>query len=118
MAPYSRADEIGLKILSVVVPVFFNEQNLPETIPQLLALEDSLSGYRLELIFVDDDSKDQSLTMLLEYQKRFPNQIKVVKLTRNFGTMAALQAEKSSNGRDGARCDQKQYRQGYFPLHW
>ncbi len=80
------------KTISIVVPVYFNELNLPDTIPQLLALEDALSGYRLELIFVDDDSKDQSLTMLLDYQKRFPNQIKVVKLTRNFGTMAALQA--------------------------
>ena len=80
------------KTISIVVPVYFNEPNLPDTIPQLLALEDNLSGYKLELIFVDDDSKDRSLGILLDHQKRFPKQIKVVKLTRNFGTMAALQA--------------------------
>ncbi len=80
------------KTISIVVPVYFNEPNLPDTIPQLLALEENLTGYKLELIFVDDGSKDQSLGILLDYQKRFPKQIKVVKLTRNFGTMAALQA--------------------------
>lgn len=80
------------KIITIIVPVYYNELNLPDTIPQLLALEEKLNGYKLELIFVDDGSKDQSLGILLDYQKRFPNQIKVVKLTRNFGTMAALQA--------------------------
>ena len=80
------------KIITIIVPVYYNELNLPDTIPQLLALEEKLYGYKLELIFVDDGSKDQSLGVLLDYQKRFPNQIKVVKLTRNFGTMAALQA--------------------------
>jgi dolichol-phosphate mannosyltransferase len=46
----------------------------------------------LELVFVDDGSKDRSLEILLDAQKQHPQQIKVVKLTRNFGTMAALQA--------------------------
>jgi glycosyltransferase involved in cell wall biosynthesis len=80
------------KTISIIVPVYFNEPNLPDTVPQLLALEEKLTGYKLELIFVDDGSQDQSLAILLDYQKRFPKQIKVVTLTRNFGTMAALQA--------------------------
>ncbi len=80
------------KIISIVVPVYFNEPNLPDTIPQLLALTKSLPGYDLELIFVEDGSKDRSLEILLDARKQSPRQIKVVKLTRNFGTMAALQA--------------------------
>ena len=80
------------KTLSIVIPVYFNEQNLPDTIPQLLALRESLSGYKLDLIFVDDGSKDRSLEILLDAQEQFPRNIKVVKLTRNFGSMAALQA--------------------------
>ncbi|MBN1451633.1 MAG: glycosyltransferase family 2 protein [Anaerolineales bacterium] len=80
------------KTISIVVPVYFNEPNLPDTVPQLLALEEKLTGYKLELIFVDDGSQDQSLAILLDYQKQHPKQIKVVTLTRNFGTMAALQA--------------------------
>lgn len=78
--------------ISIVVPVYFNEPNLPDTIPQLLSLANELPDYNLELIFVDDGSQDRSLEILLDAQKRFSRQIKVVKLTRNFGTMAALQA--------------------------
>lgn len=81
-----------MKTFSIVIPVYFNELNLPDTIPQLLALENKLQSYKLELIFVDDGSKDRSLEILLTYQKQFPQKMKVVKLTRNFGSMAACQA--------------------------
>jgi glycosyltransferase involved in cell wall biosynthesis len=77
---------------SIVVPVYFNELNLPETIPQLLALEEKLPGYRLELVFVDDGSRDQSLDLLLQFREKHRDRLKVVKLTRNFGSMAAIQA--------------------------
>lgn len=81
-----------MKTFSIVVPVYYNELNLPDTIPQLLALEDKLDGYSLELVFVDDGSGDRSLEILLENQILFPQIIKIVKLTRNFGSMAAIQA--------------------------
>lgn len=77
---------------SIIVPVYFNELNLPETIPQLLALEAGLPGYQLELVFVDDGSGDASLEILLDYRRQFPDTITVVKLTRNFGAIAAVQA--------------------------
>lgn len=81
-----------MKILSIVVPVYYNESNLPETIPQLLALESDLPEYRLELVMVDDGSGDNSLGILRKFQREHPHLIKVVKLTRNFGSMAAIQA--------------------------
>lgn len=81
-----------MNTFSIVVPVYFNELNLPDTVPQLLALSDHLPGYNLELVFVEDGSLDRSLILLMDYQRQFPEIIKVVKLTRNFGTMAALQA--------------------------
>lgn len=81
-----------MKTFSIIIPVYFNEQNLPETIPQLLSLGDQLQGYQIELIFVDDGSGDRSLEVLLDYQKKYPQNIKVIKLSRNFGSMAAIQA--------------------------
>ncbi len=78
--------------ISIVVPVYFNEANLPDTIPQLLSLAEKLPGYSLELVFVDDGSGDNSLKLLLDYRSQNPGQIKVVKLTRNFGSMSAIQA--------------------------
>lgn len=81
-----------MKTFSIVVPVYYNESNLPETIPQLLALAPNLPGYQLELVMVDDGSGDDSLRILRKFQQEFPDVIKVVKLTRNFGSMAAIQA--------------------------
>ncbi len=81
-----------MKTLSVIIPVYYNELNLPDTIPQLLALAESLPNFVLELVFVDDGSGDNSLNILLDFQSQFPKTIKVVKLTRNFGAMAAVQA--------------------------
>jgi len=83
---------MSLKKISIVVPVYFNEKNLPETIPKLLKLRENLKNYQLELIFVDDGSKDNSFEILLEFKKKYPDIIKVVKLTRNFGAPAAAQA--------------------------
>ena len=80
------------RTFSIIVPIYFNELNIPDTIPQLLALEERAPGFRLELVFVDDGSKDASFTLLREYQAAEPTRIKVVKLTRNFGSMAAIQA--------------------------
>lgn len=81
-----------MKKLSIVVPVYFNEANLGTTVPRLLDLERSLGNLRLELVFVDDGSGDRSLEMLLAERAKRPDTIRVVKLTRNFGSMAAIQA--------------------------
>lgn len=81
-----------MKLISIVVPVYYNEFNLPDTIPQLLDLQHHLQNYTLELVFVDDGSGDRSLDILMDFQLRYPETIKVVKLTRNFGSMAAIQA--------------------------
>ncbi len=85
-------EEKRMKCLSIVVPVYYNEPNLPETIPHLLSITEKLPDYRLELVFVDDGSGDQSLQLLMEFQSIYPGNIKIAKLTRNFGSMAAIQA--------------------------
>jgi len=79
--------------LSVVVPVFQNEASLPDTVPRLLAVRELLpDGYDLELVFVDDGSRDKSFAILSEFARRHPATITVVMLTRNFGQTPAIQA--------------------------
>jgi len=84
-----------MKKISIVIPVF-NEPSLPETISQLLALKekisDCISDCEFEFIFVDDGSKDKSLETLLKFREKFPKEIRVVKLTRNFGSHSAIRA--------------------------
>ena len=81
-----------MKIFSIVVPVYNNGANLPETIPALLALQATLPGYDLELVLVDDGSQDGSRAAILDFASRLPEQICAVLLTRNFGQNAAIQA--------------------------
>ncbi|MBI3172664.1 MAG: glycosyltransferase family 2 protein [Chloroflexi bacterium] len=81
-----------MRLFSIIIPVYYNEANLPETVPQLLGLAKKVEGYRLELVFVDDGSGDRSLEILRDFQGKYPETVKIVKLTRNFGSMAAIQA--------------------------
>ena len=74
------------KKLSVVIPVYFNEKSLHPLHAELTKIEELLliRNVSLELIFVDDGSKDDSLLRLLEIKGIRP-ETKIIKLTRNFG---------------------------------
>ena len=78
------------KTLSLVFPVYFNDGSLTELFQQLAKFEVKLSQHSalLELIFIDDGSADNSLEKLLDFKKTRPT-TKLVKLTRNFGAVAA-----------------------------
>jgi glycosyltransferase involved in cell wall biosynthesis len=80
-----------MKKISIVVPIFWNESNIPYTVPRLLGLVNSLKDKETEIIFVDDGSGDHSLSMLLDERKKDPR-IKIIKLSRNFGSMQAIAA--------------------------
>jgi dolichol-phosphate mannosyltransferase len=76
--------------ISIVVPVYFNEQSLPLLFEALSSIEKRLleKNVEMELIFVDDGSTDSSLGELLKI-KRLRESTKVIKLTKNFGAMHA-----------------------------
>ncbi len=80
-----------MKTFSIVVPIYFNALNIPHLIPRLQKLQEALPEYRLEFIFVDDGSGDNSFQLLAEAHKQ-DNRMKIIKLSRNFGSMAAIQA--------------------------
>lgn len=76
---------------SIVVPIYYNELNIPHTVPRLQKLQNLMPECDFEFVFVDDGSKDRSLELLLEARDR-DSRIKVIKLSRNFGSMSAIQA--------------------------
>lgn len=80
------------KIFSIVVSVYQSRANLHNTVPKLLSLQEKLPNYKLDLVFVNDGSKDDSHEILAEYFKLYPDKISVVKFSRNFGQTPAIQA--------------------------
>lgn len=78
--------------LSIVVPVYFNESSLPHLEAALSKLENQLheAGVELELIFVNDASRDNSLEKLRGIQSRRPKTI-VLSHFSNYGPIIAVQ---------------------------
>jgi polyisoprenyl-phosphate glycosyltransferase len=83
-------------LLSLVVPVF-NEEEVVELFVMTVdghrpAILDALGpGGRIELIFVDDGSRDRTAEIIARLAERRPD-IVLVKLSRNFGKDVALTA--------------------------
>ena len=76
------------KKLSVVVSVYNEEQALPmfyETTKLIL----EILPWDYELLFVNDGSRDDSLSILREYAAR-DEKVKFVSFSRNFGHEAAM----------------------------
>ena len=83
--------DTAVKTFSIIVPIYFNALNIPHLIPRLQKLQEKLCGYSLEFVFVDDGSEDNSFQLLVEEQEQ-DKRVKIVKLSKNFGSMAAIQA--------------------------
>jgi glycosyltransferase involved in cell wall biosynthesis len=79
-----------MKVISVVVPVYYNEASLAPLLDELLLVEARLQerDLGLELIFVEDGSGDNSFAELMKIKERRPG-TKIIKLTRNFGAIHA-----------------------------
>lgn len=82
-----------MNILSVVVPVFNEQESISKTIDRLLVLKKDLfiKETELELIFIDDGSNDDSLNILKDKSQSHP-EIKIISFTRNFGHQIAISA--------------------------
>lgn len=81
------------KLFSIVVSIYKNELNLPITIPHYLnATKKFENNYDIEFVFVVDGSPDNSYEILKQYQKEYPDKIKIINFTRNFGQASAMLA--------------------------
>jgi glycosyltransferase involved in cell wall biosynthesis len=82
--------------LSVVIPVFNEEESLPELLSELASVLDQ-TPLRYEIVCIDDGSTDRSFEVLTQLSARQPRLL-VGRFRRNFGQTAAIQA-----GIDAAR---------------
>jgi polyisoprenyl-phosphate glycosyltransferase len=83
--------EAKSQCLSVVVPCFNEEQVIPETLSRLRTLCDELQPLSVELIFVDDGSRDHTRQLLKAAAAQDPR-IRIIAFARNFGHQIAVTA--------------------------
>jgi len=75
-------------LVSVIIPVFNEEQNIEPLVKRLLPVVKNLN---YEIIFVDDGSKDKTLSVIKKQSAKNKN-IKLISFYRNFGHQMALTA--------------------------
>ena len=79
--------------ISIIIPCYYNEQNIPLTIPALLENELNFSqGTEFEYVMVDDGSKDNTLMELLKFKDAYSEKFKIIKLAGNVGPHNAVLA--------------------------
>jgi dolichol-phosphate mannosyltransferase len=75
--------------LSIVIPVYYNQDNLMPLYRDMQEKVLTKIDYDYEIVFVNDGSKDNSLEVLKQLAD-MDRKIKVISLSRNFGSHAAI----------------------------
>ena len=78
-------------MLSLVIPVYKNEANLPRLFSELEALAARVPD-PMEVVFVVDGSPDASLQILRDRLPSWPVRSQLIELSRNFGSFPAIAA--------------------------
>ncbi|MDR2115512.1 MAG: glycosyltransferase family 2 protein [Planctomycetaceae bacterium] len=76
--------------LSIVVPVYNEEESLPQLYQEICEVAET-NRYELEIIFIDDGSKDRSWE-IVEQLATQDERVRGIRFRRNFGKAAALNA--------------------------
>jgi len=83
-----RTTDEGAVAISVVIPVYNEEETLTPLVDRLTRVLEGL-GESFEVIFVNDGSRDRSLEMLRAFHAS-DRRLKCVSLSRNFGHQVAI----------------------------
>jgi glycosyltransferase involved in cell wall biosynthesis len=79
--------------ISVVIPCYYNQDNIPVTISELKLNETIFpEEVAFEYILVDDGSRDNTWQELKKVKFKYPNQITIIKLAGNVGSYTAILA--------------------------
>jgi polyisoprenyl-phosphate glycosyltransferase len=79
--------------LSIIIPCYFNGENLPVTTKELIENESLFEdNLEFEYVMVDDGSGDNTMEELLKFKNAYPEKVKIVKLAGNVGSYNAILA--------------------------
>lgn len=91
------------QLISLVVPVYHNAASLPDLLAKFQDLALQNPGEDFEFVFVDDGSLDRSFAVLTELSEH-ESRMRIIKLSRNFGSNAALLAGLGHAHGDAVAC--------------
>ncbi|RLA90037.1 MAG: glycosyltransferase [Deltaproteobacteria bacterium] len=75
--------------ISVVIPVYNEEDNLPQLVRRLVQTL-TATGRTFEILMVDDGSQDRSWEILTELYEQHPEHLRAIQFNRNFGQHRAI----------------------------
>lgn len=79
-------------IIDLIIPVFNNEGTLPEIVERVSEVQTLIPNYDIQIIFVDDGSKDNSLDVLRKLKNQYKRKlcIHIAILSKNVGQTLAI----------------------------
>ena len=80
-----------MKKISVVVPMYYEEEVVNVCYNELKRVLSKIRGYEYEIIFVNDGRQDRTLELLEKIGKK-NDRVKIISFSRNFGHQAAVSA--------------------------
>jgi undecaprenyl-phosphate 4-deoxy-4-formamido-L-arabinose transferase len=90
-SPSPNSDSHSAPVLSVVIPVYNEEDGLPALFSRLYPALDKL-GVPYEILFTNDGSKDRSAAVLREQFQARPDVTRVILFNGNYGQHMAIMA--------------------------
>ena len=82
---------MGKKLISVIVPCYCEEEAIPHYWEETVKVADSMTEVDFEFLFIDDGSKDHTVSILRRLAKS-DKRVRYVSFSRNFGKEAAMYA--------------------------
>ncbi len=79
------------KLISIIIPMYNEEESLPYLYNRLAKLAKDISNYDMEFLFVNDGSRDNSLEIVKKYREK-DLRVCYLNLSRNFGKEVAMAA--------------------------
>jgi len=79
--------------ISIVIPCYYNEANLPHTFEELISSESLFpAGTEIEYVIVDDGSRDATFAAMKLFYQSYPDRVKLIRLAGNVGSYNAILA--------------------------
>lgn len=78
-----------MKKITIIIPAYNEEDSLPMLIDRIKKIMDSMNKYDFEILFVNDGSKDKTLSIIKKIREN-DKRISYVDFSRNFGKEIAM----------------------------